>query len=316
MTFEAWDLKEIIFDLVAKSGSIEEVYLFGSRGHRTNSYRSDIDLLMYSPLALPAVLFGEWINTEYNPVDLFETNDHKNARSLVNGSAIHAAEGTVEQKLNAVPLWSKANGFSNFNHWIQQTIQGLTFAMTILPTGNITSTAKRFIAELNAKKLPNTVIGSDWAEIAESITNLIRAALVVRSNLRTDAKCINSKRLVIKTEYDFQNLIYLVLKPWLPLTEPEPFMISFGSHEKRADFAIEGNGLVIEAKHIRDTSTEAAVLKTLEGLKDFYQTSPNVRSLLFLILVDRGVNIDSALIEQKFSNKTGQIPTLVKILIN
>ena len=49
---KVWDLKEIINALIKKAESIEEVYIFGSRSRKTNSYRSDIDLLVYTPHAL------------------------------------------------------------------------------------------------------------------------------------------------------------------------------------------------------------------------------------------------------------------------
>ena len=314
-----WDLKKIINALLKKADSIEEVYIFGSRARRTNSYRSDIDLLIYTPRALASVNFAPWINRKYNPVDLFETNDHKNARSLVNGSSIVSDEGTVESKLDAVLLWSKDKNYNDsFNEWIQKTVLNANFAMTILPImpGDITSTARRFAGELLEAGLPNTNIGAGWREIGQRIAEIVEAALDARFKLRTNDSNITSDSIEIANEYDFQNFIYLVLKPWLPTLEAEPYIVKFDGQKKHADFAIEGNSLVIEAKHIRDSSTKAAVLKTLEGLRNFYQVNPNLKSLLFLILVDQDVDIDAHLIRSQFSRIDDDPPIIVDVLKN
>lgn len=313
-----WDLKETINALLEKADSIEEVYIFGSRARRTNSYRSDIDLLVYTPRALAAVDFAQWINDEHNPVDLFETNDHKNARSLINGSSIFSAEGTVESKLDAVLIWSRNKKYNNsFDGWMQQTLLSANFAMTILPIpGDITSTARRFAAELLEVGLPNTNIGAGWREIGQGIARIVAAALDARFKLRTNASNITSESIKIANEYDFQNFIYFVLKPWLPTLEAEPYIVKFDGQEKRADFAIEGKSLVIEAKHIRDPGTKAAVLKTLSGLCNFYQVNPNLKSLLFLILVDQDVDIDANLIRSQFSRVDNDPPIIVDVLYN
>ncbi len=313
-----WDLKKIINALLEKADSIEEVYIFGSRARGTNSYRSDIDLLIYTPRVLASVDFAPWINRKYNPVDLFETNDHKNARSLINGSSIVSDEGTVESKLDAVLLWSQDKNYNDsFDGWIQKTLLSETFAMTLLPMpGDITSTARRFAGELLEAGLPNTNIGAGWREIGQRIAEIVEAALDARFKLRTNASNITSESIKIANEYDFQNFIYFVLKPWLPTLQAEPYIVKFDGQEKSADFAIEGNSLVIEAKHIRDYSTKAAVLKTLEGLANFYQVNPNLKSLLFLILVNQDVDIDAHLIESQFSRIDDDPPIIVDVLKN
>lgn len=313
---QAWDLKTTISELVAKAPSIASVHIFGSRARRTNSYRSDIDLLVHSPRGLAAVDLGPWVNDRHNPVDLFETNDQRNARSLINGSTIYAERGTVVDKLDAILLWSKESGFSEeFDAWSQYTVRSANFAMSILPgAGEITSTARRFASELLKRGLPNTVLGTAWEEIALAVVRIVEGALLASSQLHTRAPHLNPSAVQMANEYDFQNLIYLTLKPWLPTLETEPFVVRFDGQKKSADFSLEGNGLVIEAKHIRDAGTKAAVMKTLSGLSRFYTSNPNVRALLFLILVDETVEIDERAVEGKFSRQGADPPVIVRVL--
>jgi len=49
-TLNNWDLKEIIAAITSRFNNILKIYLLGSRAYKTNSLRSDIDLLVYSTL--------------------------------------------------------------------------------------------------------------------------------------------------------------------------------------------------------------------------------------------------------------------------
>ena len=117
-------------------------------------------------------------------------------------------------------------------------------------------------------------------------------------------------------EYDFQNLIHLILRPVFPGIEVEPFEIKFDENKKYADFALCKNKIVIEAKWIDTTSKKEAVLKTIKGLKDFYSRNGNIECLIFLILYDTSLNIDKSKIESEYSNEYSGKPIFIRLFEN
>src|SRR5687768_16174156 len=121
---DTWNLKEIVRTINSRIDSIEEIFLFGSRGFNTNSYRSDIDLLVYTKTPLRVAEISHWLYEELNPVDVFETNDKQIARSFLNGSSITADKNDIVETLQAKLLWTKANDFSTeFDQWEQFTLK-------------------------------------------------------------------------------------------------------------------------------------------------------------------------------------------------
>lgn len=171
---------------------------------------------------------------------------------------------------------------------------------------------------LEKNRLPNTLIGFKWKDIANNLAMIVEKSLDVPSKFANGSKAnnINASSLKITSEYDFQNLIHLVLRPWLPSLEPENVAVIFDGNTKNADFSVKGNSLIIEAKYIDTTGKKNDVLKTLEGLKTFYSMNSNVKALLFLILVNDNVVIDKHKIESEFSQQTSEPSICVKVLKN
>ena len=102
-------LKECI-QPITESDNVEEIYLFGSRAYKTCSFRSDIDVLIYAPKGISQYEANKWFERE-NALDVFESVDKINARSLVNDSRI--TRKNLINKLDAVLVWSKEKGFTN-----------------------------------------------------------------------------------------------------------------------------------------------------------------------------------------------------------
>ena len=105
----------------------------------------------------------------------------------------------------------------------------------------------------------------------------------------------------MENEYDFQNFFFLTVKPWLPGLGREDVTIRYDGQDKRADFNLFGSQLIWELKHIKDASTQAAVVKSLSGLKEFYSQHPNVRLIIFAILVEKNVTLDGAKWESDYT---------------
>lgn len=171
---------------------------------------------------------------------------------------------------------------------------------------------------IEKRDLPNTLIGFNWSEISKNIASIVERTLDVPNKFSngSKAKNINISSIKIESEYDFQNLIHLVLRPWIPSLEPENVAVIFDGNTKYADFSIMGNSLIIEVKYIDSTGKKNDTIKTLEGLKMFYSNNANVRSLLFLILVDDSVTMDKHKIESEFSRQSTEPSIYVKVFSN
>lgn len=312
-----WNLKDILRAIVTRCPNIEEVYLFGSRAYKTGSRRSDIDILFYAPTPIPASALLPWVHTEYPPLDIFLTTDKLTIHSIINGSARHDASSIIK-KLDAALLWDKANGFSTaFNDWVQETDSETHFVPTMLPIrSGFGELAKNFARAVEDKGYPNTFLGGDWLEIGERLRRITDDSLLSIAQLTPRAKRINEETLQLQDEYDFQNLLYLTLKPWLPSLEREAVAIRYVGQEKIADFSLNDSSLIIEAKHIRDKNTESQVVKTLEGLAQFYKQNTNVKLLLFFILAEPGLIKDPAKIEHDFSSTQQQPVIVVRLFTN
>jgi hypothetical protein len=316
-TSDIWNLQDIIRELAAHCPEIEEIYLFGSRAYKTGSRRSDIDILLYSPIPIAASILLPWVHTKYPPLDIFLTTDKLSVQSIINGSARYDANSIIK-RLDAILLWDKNAGFSSsFNAWKQETDSETRFLPTMLPIRHsFGELVRNFASTVEEHGYPNTFLGGDWSEIGDKLCDIIDNSLEALSQLTPRAPNIKEETLRLQDEYDFQNLIYISLKPWLSSLEREAVTIRYVGQEKRADFSLVDSSLIIEAKHIRDTNTESQVTKTLEGLAQFYKQNTNVKLLLFLILTEPGVIKDIAKIQHDFSGDTKQPVIIVRIFNN
>ena len=94
---------------------------------------------------------------------------------------------------------------------------------------------------------------------------------------------------------------FLTIKPWLSNLGSEDVTVRFDEQEKRADFNLFKNQIVVELKYLHDPSTKAATAKTLKGLADFYKTHPNIRVLIMIVFAAHNVSLDSHKWESEFS---------------
>lgn len=323
--FLTWDLQEIVSKICLNHPEITQIFLFGSRAYKTHSYRSDIDLLAITEGdPIPDVLINEWLHEEYPPVDLFCSYDSIVAKSVTNGSMIQYHKenkwgySNLLEQLDAKLLWDK-NGFSNdFSDWIQQTLNGINFQMSVVPSHAIpdfAETVDRALQSLEASGIKPYYSGSTWTEISKSIIRLIEDGLRKPSKLARRARSFSFNGIKICNEYDFQNLILFLLKPLYPDVVPEPFMVEIDGNSKNADFALIGNKIVIEAKWVDDTSKKDTVVKTIGGLSNFYTQNPNIRSLIFLVLYKKGnVDIDANALDYTFSYEKLAPPVYVRFI--
>ncbi len=300
------NLQKEIKKIIKKAPQISQIYIFGSRAFKTTSRSSDIDLLVISQSPTSLATEKEYVEDIHNPFDIFETSSIKcNAKSIKTGGYIFTRpigflhKINIVKQLQAILLWDKSKSFTKdietFNHI--EVYNDAIFLGSVLPEiSNIRSNLKFVKEYYEEHDIPDTQLGLTEKEILSTISKIIKIPFedTFFSAWLTSgkAKKFNCNCISIKSEYDFQNLIYFILKPWLPsinILTNQDAIIKIDGNNKIADLSF--NNFLIEAKYISDTNSKANIVKTLSGLKAFYHSNPKVRGILFPILCEDGVKI-------------------------
>ena len=120
---ECIEIKEInlrnnIREIIELYENVNSIYLFGSRAYKTNSTRSDIDLIIFSDEIIPALKINSY-HKEHEYIDIF-TGTGKSINSVTNGSTIiKKGIKSITKQLDAVLLWSKKRGYCNESFYNQ-----------------------------------------------------------------------------------------------------------------------------------------------------------------------------------------------------
>ena len=77
----------------------------------------------------------------------------------------------------------------------------------------------------------------------------LRRAMHPLTHRRKGAQC-----LWLESEYDTQDLLHALLRPWVADIRPEEFTPSYAGTSTRMDFLLPAHALVIEVKFVRDRS--------------------------------------------------------------
>lgn len=318
-----YKLKDLAIWLGSTFPGIKALYLFGSRRYRTGSPRSDIDVLVELDTGVhirPAELRA-FSSGNCPALDLFLADGGK-AVSCDNESFVRAATfPELVAKLEAICFWKQSEGVldSADIDWTVSIPTDVKFAPTVLTSvsarpGTWVRSFRSFAQHVADLKLPTRpYIGSTPIEVGSFLIEVFYHSLKARSSLTSKGKGI---QLTLRDEYDFQNLFYLTIKPWLPGLGREELTICYDGQDKRADFNLFSNQIIWELKHVKDASTKAAVAKSLSGLKDFYSSHPNVRLIIFGILVEKSVNLDESKWEADFSFTENQPEVWTRIFRN
>ena len=89
--------------------------------------------------------------------------------------------------------------------------------------------------------------------------------------------------LSFSTEYDVQDLLHSLLRPWVADIRPEEFTPSYAGSSTRMDFLLPAHGMVIELKFVRDRSHAKNVGNELIIDIEHYRKHPDCRSLWCVI---------------------------------
>ncbi|NNG60052.1 hypothetical protein HKD51_00450 [Pseudomonas fragi] len=317
---EIFDLEAAIKSLCGEFQQIEAVYIFGSRRYQTRSTRSDIDILLECNDHIKKSSLRDFVFRHRTALDLFVIEDGR-AESVANESFITELNNeALISRLDAVELYRRGSGSTDFfAKYKQQSIdRRVQFKMTVLPCNANevceVQALQKFFATASEHGLPSRpYIGISTSEACDFLISVIRAIPPANQNVSNHGSAKSGWTIKLASEYDFQNIFWITTKPWLPGLAREEVAITYDGKDKKADFNLFGSQLLIEFKHVKDAGDVRETTKTLAGLTDFYQRHPNVRVILFAILVDPAVKMDDLKIESDYSfdTRTPQVVTVV-----
>lgn len=318
---DIFDLEAIIKILAGKFPEIDSIHLFGSRGYETGSTRSDIDILLISDTRIQPAKLRDFTLEHSTALDLFILDNGK-AVSVANESYLEAENNEeLLKRVDAVLLYSRGNGSSAelIRRKKIEVDKRINHELTSLPNGTaeyweVSALQKYFKAARQNGLTVKPYLGVSTEEASEFIITVIRSLIDVNSNVTNHGQAKDGWTKDLNNEYDFQNLFWITVKPWLPNLSREQIAIIYDGNKKQSDFSIFNDQLVLELKHIKDDGDKRETVKTLEGLKSFYTVHPNIRRLIFAILVDKSVDLDDRKWEADFSYKD-ENPSVITVVI-
>ena len=92
-----------------------------------------------------------------------------------------------------------------------------------------------------------------------------------------------SQPLSFSSEYDMQDLLHALLRPWISDIRPEEFTPSYAGSNTRMDFLLPAHNLVIETKRVRDKGHASKVGDELIIDIEHYRRHPNANHLWCVI---------------------------------
>lgn len=136
-------------------------------------------------------------------------------------------------------------------------------------------TIERPPAVAAAMPMPDSpVVPKDVEQLVEFlVTGLPRAMFPLRHR-RKDRPC-----LTFSDEYDVQDLLHALLRPWVADIRPEEYTPSYAGSSTRMDFLLPKYGIVVEIKVVRDRNHGKSVGNELILDISHYQAHPNCQQL-------------------------------------
>lgn len=317
------NMRRILEILTTEQPAITEIYLFGSRAYGTMSIRSDCDIIVRAApdAKIKSSDLRDFANQNCAPLDIFLCTEAR-AVSAVNDSFVHAADfETLIRKLDAQLLWTRTGGFADFafkasNDWTFEVSSMVEFVASTLPDSTLDEASWHYkVKKVEELDLPvRPYIGDNLIAASAQLIDIARRMIMNPEDLGQKGQAKTGWTVNLKSEYDCQNLFYSVVKPWLPTLGREEVALIFDGQRKLSDFSLFGSRIIIEMKFIDSLPKKNEVVKTLDGLANFYKQHANIVGLLFLIYVKNGVAVDDRKWENNYSTH-GKSPWVKTVII-
>ncbi|GLO63895.1 hypothetical protein MACH09_44030 [Vibrio sp. MACH09] len=303
------DLRAIISVLFGQFNQIEAAYIFGSRRFESGSTRSDIDILLTTSDHLKPSDLRDFTVKHCKSLDLFILENGK-AVSVANESYVTAENNdALVTKLNAKLIYDRDNGSSNYLDELASIQLDERFeerGMTVMPNGPAegleVNALVKFFERAERNNLPvKPYLGADINEACDMVIDVIKRLESANESVTGYGAAKTGWTNNLSSEYDFQNLFWITVKPWLPSLAREEVAITYDGQEKKSDFSLFSSQVIFEFKYIKSDGDKRAVVKTLSGLGEFYKQHRNVGLVIFVIFVKKGIDIDKHRWEEGFS---------------
>ncbi len=123
--------------------------------------------------------------------------------------------------------------------------------------------------------------------------------------------------LAFSNEYDVQDLLHAMLRPWIGDLRPEEFTPSYAGSSTRMDFLLTAHSIVIETKFVRDRTHAKGVGNELIVDIEHYRRHPECKTL-WCVVFDPSHFITNAEglradLEGPHTSKHGEV--LVKVFV-
>ena len=206
---------------------------------------------------------------------LFRTGQDQTVDSL-------AVLGNVLEEFMDLPL---KEGTPEFDEWREKRTRiegaledsGLRYYRfgRVLPQGETTESGP-------ASSLSLTHQGPSKPQKVEELPDVVVRGLRRAMHPLTHRRK-GSQALSFSNEYDVQDLLHALLRPWISDIRPEEFTPSYAGSSTRMDFLLPAHLLVIETKIVRDRTHARRVGDELIIDIEHYRRHPNCRALWCVI---------------------------------
>lgn len=180
----------------------------------------------------------------------------------------------------------------------------------ILPQGNA---PEESTAATSQTRTQQPVKPAKVEELLEIVVKGLRRAMHPLTHRRKGIQPLS-----FGNEYDVQDLLHALLRPWISDIRPEEFTPSYAGSSTRMDFLLPAHELVIETKIVRDRAHAKKVGDELIIDIEHYRKHPNCRSLWCVIydpdqLITNAQGL-SADLEGPRTSKEGEVRVRVFVL--
>lgn len=140
----------------------------------------------------------------------------------------------------------------------------------VLPSGKQPEEPAANDADVEGKSLKPTSI----EELLKVLVNGLPRAMHPLTHRRRGAQSLS-----FSSEYDIQDLLHALLRPWVSDIRPEEFTPSYAGSSTRMDFLLPAYSLVLETKLVRDRTHGRRIGDELIVDIDHYRTHPECAAL-------------------------------------
>ncbi|MBG52190.1 MAG: transposase [Rhodobiaceae bacterium] len=178
----------------------------------------------------------------------------------------------------------------------------------VLPNGTLPEETIISPANLQSTLKPDSI-----EDLLKILVNGLRRAMYPLEHRRK-----GSISLSFLSEYDIQDLLHALLRPWVLDIRPEEFTPSYASLSTRMDFLLPKYSLVIETKLVRDRAHGKKIGDELIIDIDHYRVHPDCSSL-WCVIYDPNHYIENSGgligdLEGESKNKKGSVNSKVFVI--